>query len=194
MIEGFDAEPVYFFFQLFGEVHPTVAETLNNIGLVMYAQGQVKESIPVFERALVIKKQAYGSQNPGVASALFTVGGLYHKAGEFEKAREKYLEARDIRFGLFGGRHKETKQCDEMMTVLEKDQLKAAAKESKLKSNLRSQVPSARAGGLANDSPGKGKSGFGDSEMGKSGEPPLLMEGSIFDNEGEGPLFDSNRS
>jgi len=175
--------------KLYGDGHPSIAETMNNIGLVMFAQGQIKESIPIFERALAIKTNAYGLENPTIASAIFTVGGLYHKAGEFDKAKEKYLEAREIRFGLFGGRHKDTKLCDDVLAALEKDKLKATTRESKLKSSLRSQVPSARSGGLATDTPVKNLKEL----EGSSPAQHLLlndMESSMYQEEGNKPQFD----
>ena len=160
-----------------------MAETMNNIGMTMFSQGQVKDCIPVFERALTIKKHVYGLDNPTVASAIFTVAGLYHKVGEFDIAKERYLEAREIRFGLFGGRHKDTKLCDEMLAALEKDKLKAQAKESKLKTALRSQIPSTR--NAVADTPKKGP---------ESDQPLLLMESSIYEDEKSVPQFDSNRN
>ena len=141
---------------------------MNNIAFVLYSQGHLRESLPIFEKALSIKAHAYGMENPTVATAYFTVAGIYHKTGDFEKARERYLEAKEMRFVLFGGRHKDTKLCDEMLDALEKDRLKAVAREGKLRNSLRTQTIS---------------------------NPPLLLsEGSIYEDEKAAPFFESNRT
>ena len=47
-----------------GEGHPSTACTLNNIGKVNDEQGNYKESLDNYSKALIIKEKVYGENHP----------------------------------------------------------------------------------------------------------------------------------
>ncbi len=46
---------------MYGEHHILVAESLNNIGLLLYMQGLYEDAYPLYEQSLIIKEQAYNN-------------------------------------------------------------------------------------------------------------------------------------
>ena len=115
---------LFYFLQVLGEEHPSVAETLNNIGLLLYTQGQMKEALPLYERALEIKRLAYGEMNPSVATSLNNLGSLYHRIGQFDHAASLYKSAYDIRRALLGEVHDDTLIVEENIKSVKRDKQK----------------------------------------------------------------------
>ena len=54
---------------IYGEHHPGVATSYNNIGFVYYAQGDYSRALEMYERSLEIRKSVYGEHHPDVATS-----------------------------------------------------------------------------------------------------------------------------
>ena len=104
-----------------------MAETLNNIGLLLYTQGNLKDALPIYENALEIKRLAFGELNPSVAVSLNNLAGVYHKLGQFDLAAALYKSAYEIRKVVLGEVHDDTLVAEENLKVVMNDKKKWAA-------------------------------------------------------------------
>ena len=77
----------------YGPDHPNVARDVNNIGLVLQAQGDLQEARKRFERALKIGEKAYGPDHPNVAAMANNLGTVLQYQGDLKEARKCYERA-----------------------------------------------------------------------------------------------------
>ena len=68
-----------------------MATSLNNLGAVLRAQGDLEGARGYYERALAIREKALGADHPDVATSLNNLGALAYAQGDLEGARG-YLE------------------------------------------------------------------------------------------------------
>ena len=66
---------------MYGEGHPSTAGTLNNIGIVKQKQGNNKEALDNYSKALIIKQKVYGEGHPSTAGTLNNIGIVKQKQG-----------------------------------------------------------------------------------------------------------------
>jgi len=90
---------------LLGSSHVTVANTLNNIGVLLVDQDRFEEAEEKFQRALEIRQEVHGSIHADVAASLNNLAGLHDMRSELDKARKMYQEALQIRVRLFSKHH-----------------------------------------------------------------------------------------
>lgn len=83
--------------ELYGEQHPDVAASYNNLGNVYRALGQHVQAKENYEKALMIIKEAYGEQHPDVAASYSNVGVIYRALGQYSKANKNHQKALIIR-------------------------------------------------------------------------------------------------
>jgi tetratricopeptide (TPR) repeat protein len=91
--------------KVLGPEHPDTATSLNNLGLLLQAQGDYAAARPYFEQALAIRKKALGEDHPEVATSLNNLAGLYQKMGQYEKAEPLYRRSLKIREDRLGKDH-----------------------------------------------------------------------------------------
>ncbi len=97
----------------YGEQHPDVAATLNNIGLTWDRLGEYRKALDYYAQALDINRQAYGEQHPAVARNLNNIARAWYNLGEYQQAKE-YLEAAlAIQRDMLGPEHPDTKNTAE---------------------------------------------------------------------------------
>ena len=89
----------------YGEKHPDVAISLNNIGLVYSDRGDYGKALEYHDEALKIWTELFGQTNPGVATSLSNIGLVYSARGDYGKALEYFDEALKIWTELFGQTH-----------------------------------------------------------------------------------------
>ena len=89
----------------YGEKHPDVAISLNNIGLVYSDRGDYGKALEYHDEALKIWTELFGQTHPGVAAPLSNIGSVYYDRGDYGKALEYFDEALKIRTELFGQTH-----------------------------------------------------------------------------------------
>ena len=67
--------------------HPEVANTLNNLGILLKDLGDFAGARPLHERALAIYESVFGSHHLDVAFSLQNLGAVMVEMGEFEPSR-----------------------------------------------------------------------------------------------------------
>jgi CHAT domain-containing protein len=71
--------------KLFGPDDPDVAVTLNNLAMIDWREGALKEAAQRFQRAVDIHRKAYGPAHPAVADTLSNLALLYLAMGETKR-------------------------------------------------------------------------------------------------------------
>ena len=94
--------------RLFGDSHPDIAMSLNNVGGTYGALGQHQKALEYKLQALEICRATLGESHPTTAMSLNNVGGTYGALGQHQKAMEYELQALEIRRASLGKSHPET--------------------------------------------------------------------------------------
>ncbi|MEM8720030.1 MAG: tetratricopeptide repeat protein [Cyanobacteria bacterium P01_G01_bin.39] len=89
----------------FGEQHPDVAASLNNLANLYKSQGKYEAAEPLYQEALELLKQLLGEQHPDVATSLNNLADLYQLQGKYEAAEPLYQKALELRKQLLGEQH-----------------------------------------------------------------------------------------
>lgn len=76
----------------FGEKHPYVSASLNNLALLYISEGKYEQAEPLYEKSLKIAEEHLGKDNPQLANILENMVKCNEKLGQTEKA--ELLEAR----------------------------------------------------------------------------------------------------
>jgi tetratricopeptide (TPR) repeat protein len=105
-----------------GPEHPITARSLNNLGWMLRAQGDLIAARPLYERALAIREKTLGREHPDTARSLNSLAGLLHEQGEFAAARPLYERALAICEKTLGREHSETATCLNNLALLLNDQ------------------------------------------------------------------------
>ena len=66
---------------MLGEHHPDTAESLNNLAVLLWKQGDYAAAKPLYEQALAIRKQVLGERHPDTATQPEQPGGAAAGAG-----------------------------------------------------------------------------------------------------------------
>ena len=61
---------------MLGERHPDTAASLNNLAVLLEAQGDYAAAKPLYEQALAIHKAVLGERHPDTATSLNNLAGL----------------------------------------------------------------------------------------------------------------------
>jgi len=75
---------------IYGHNHRTVADTLNSMGGVRYAQENWDGALETYQQALDIALSVLGSRHPDVAATLSNLGAVLEKLGKTTEAEEKF--------------------------------------------------------------------------------------------------------
>ena len=87
-----DEEALKILRAVFGDNHPDVATSLNNIGSVYYSQGAYSQALSHCEQALKILRAVFGENHPNVvATCLDNIGLIYYSLGEYLKVKAEYV-------------------------------------------------------------------------------------------------------
>jgi len=78
---------------MYGEEHPEVARSLNNLGVAYEDQGNLPLAIEYYAQALTIYKKSMEKSIPKLPISLYALGRLHQNIGEFSKAEVDYLQA-----------------------------------------------------------------------------------------------------
>ena len=76
---------------MLGPDHPDTTASLNNLGSLLQAQGDLASARNYYERALAIHERVLGPNHPRTAASLGNLGFLLHLMGHAASARP-YLE------------------------------------------------------------------------------------------------------
>jgi Tfp pilus assembly protein PilF len=90
---------------VFGPEHPDTATSLNDLAVLLQAQGELAVARTNFERALAIREKMLGPEHPKTAHVLNNLGLLLRDLGELEAARPYLERALAIREKVLGHDH-----------------------------------------------------------------------------------------
>jgi serine/threonine protein kinase/Tfp pilus assembly protein PilF len=94
--------------RIFGEEHPAVADSLNDLGIAFYRQSNFAEAETNHLRALALRKKLYGGQHPKVAESLNNLANVLRDRGRLVEAETMFRNALAMRRSLFGIDNDET--------------------------------------------------------------------------------------
>jgi tetratricopeptide (TPR) repeat protein len=94
--------------KLFGSEHRDTATSLNNLALLLGAQGDLARARPLHERALAILEKLLGPEHPRTATSLNNLAGLMMDQGDLVGARPLLERALAISERVQGIEHHET--------------------------------------------------------------------------------------
>ena len=89
----------------FGEEHPDVATSLNDLALLYNLQGSYSEAEPLYLQALELYKKLLGEEHLDVATSLNNLAALYRAQGRYSEAEPLYLQALELYKKLLGEEH-----------------------------------------------------------------------------------------
>jgi tetratricopeptide (TPR) repeat protein len=91
--------------KVLGSEHPATAQSLNNLALLLMAQGELAGARPLIERALAIRERVLGPEHPATAQSLNNLAYLLRVQGELAGARPLIERALAIREKALGPEH-----------------------------------------------------------------------------------------
>ncbi len=91
--------------KLLGDEHPDIANSLNNLAVVLQNQGKYDEAEPLFREAILIFRKVHGDEHPTVAAGLTNLAILLKEQGDDAQAEPLLREAVSMRRRLLGDRH-----------------------------------------------------------------------------------------
>ncbi len=100
------------FKDLYGEEHPEVAVSLNDLGNFYYKTGCGKKAEQCFLQSCEMCKRLYGKEHPAVTECLNNLGILFIDMGNQEKAEQCLLQSYEIFSSLYN------QECSGMATNL----------------------------------------------------------------------------
>jgi serine/threonine protein kinase/tetratricopeptide (TPR) repeat protein len=92
--------------QVFGEQHPQVASSLNNLALLMFDIGDYESAESLQRECLEMRRRLLGNEHPDVAGSLGNLGAALWYKGDYEGAAEVKGEALAIYRRILGPDHR----------------------------------------------------------------------------------------
>ena len=87
------------------EPSTVLADSLNNLAGLYYAQGRYEEAEPLYKKALQLRQKLLGDRHPDVATSFNNLAALYYDQGRYEEAEPLYRQELKLRQQLFGSQH-----------------------------------------------------------------------------------------
>jgi len=91
--------------QALGPMHRDVAESFNNLGVLLQSAGDYAGALPLFERAIAIWEAVLGPNHLDVATGVNNLAGLHRRRGDYAAARPLYERALRAREAALGPAH-----------------------------------------------------------------------------------------
>lgn len=82
--------------QATGELHPSYAIVLNNLGLLYFGMDRLDDAIDAMSESVRIRRETLGSDHPQTATALFNLARLHTLADNLESAEALAREALEV--------------------------------------------------------------------------------------------------
>ncbi|MEH1943201.1 MAG: tetratricopeptide repeat protein, partial [Nostoc sp.] len=89
----------------FGDEHPDIANSLNNLAALYKLQGRYSDAEPLYIEDLAMTKRLLGDEHPSVATSLNNLALLYNSQGRYSDAEPLYIEALAMTKRLLGDEH-----------------------------------------------------------------------------------------
>ena len=94
----------------YGPEHPEVAQSLNNLALVLESQGKYAEAETLHQKALALRQKLLGPEHPDVATSLNNLALVLDSQGKYGEAEMLLRKALALRQKLLGPEHPEVAQ------------------------------------------------------------------------------------
>jgi tetratricopeptide (TPR) repeat protein len=91
------------------EAAPDTALSLNNLGGLLRAMGDLAGARPYYERALAIREKSLGPDHPDTATSYWWWGIILREEGRLQEAQEYFRRAWQIYERVLGPDHPSTK-------------------------------------------------------------------------------------
>jgi len=91
--------------KLWGEEHPELANTLDNLALTLKEQNKLVEAETVVREALGMQRKLLGSEHPDVATSLYVLGLILESQGRLSEAEQVSRETLLLRRKLLPAQH-----------------------------------------------------------------------------------------
>ncbi|MGK7896606.1 MAG: tetratricopeptide repeat protein [Xenococcus sp. (in: cyanobacteria)] len=106
----------------FGESHPDVATSINDLATIYRRQGKYSKAEPLYLQALELRKQLLGEEHPSVATSINDLALLYRNQGKYSKAESLHLQALELRKQLLRAEHPDVATSINNLAFIYKDQ------------------------------------------------------------------------
>ncbi|MDC0666195.1 serine/threonine-protein kinase [Nannocystis radixulma] len=81
------------------------AFVVQTVGMLRVNQGRADEGFALLRRAVELREQSFGTEDPTTALAYDTLGSAHLSAGQFDRAAENYAKALDVTRAALGADH-----------------------------------------------------------------------------------------
>jgi len=105
--------------QLYGAVHPRIADDFYSLGLVQHDLGNDRQAEQDYRQALGIKQSWYGKEHPDAALMMAAVGQSLVYQGRYDEAAPVLQEALGIQERIFGKVHPQVAEALDVLGVLD---------------------------------------------------------------------------
>ena len=92
----------------FGSGHATLAQSLNDLGVLYREQGNLQAAEPLLRESLAMRRQVLGPEDKDVAVTLIELARVLTDSGRADEAEPAIRESLAIRRKVFGEEHRET--------------------------------------------------------------------------------------
>ncbi|MDX2090115.1 MAG: serine/threonine-protein kinase [Kofleriaceae bacterium] len=115
--------------RLFGEAHPFVFSSLNNLGTVAFTKGDMPEAERYFEKAKAVALEVFPPKHPQTALVLSNLGSVYDRQDNLAKSVASYREALAMYEALRGPTHPDVANAHQQLgnALRQQDKLAEAA-------------------------------------------------------------------
>lgn len=93
--------------KILGKLHPDVATSLNNLGLLYDAQGNYQQAELLYLRSLAIIEKLLGKEHRNVATSLNNLATLYQAQGKYSQAEPLLQRSLGILEKILGNEHRD---------------------------------------------------------------------------------------
>ena len=91
--------------RIFGDEHPEVAITMENLGGVYYRTQRYDETLRLLDQVLAIRKKRLGDDHPAIARTVHNIGAVKSAAKDYPGAVAALTEARQRFLATLGPKH-----------------------------------------------------------------------------------------
>ena len=88
-----------------GDRHPSTLNSINNLGQLLQAKGDLTTAEPLLREALEVSREVLGNRHPSTLISINNLGTLLNKKGDLAAAEPLYREALGVHRATLGNRH-----------------------------------------------------------------------------------------
>ena len=101
-----------------GAEHPNTLHILNNLGMLLKAQGKLDEAEPYYWRALEVRERVLGAENSDTLESINKLGNLLENQGKMDQAVSIFRRALKMSEIVIGPEHEDTLELINNLALL----------------------------------------------------------------------------